>query len=84
MVTFAHKEPARSRVGNGRVNHCLRLVFTIRKPCGSVATVQFRSAVVVSLEPSAIAALQSLLIGFAFAGLLASAFELFNARRADF
>ncbi len=29
-------------------------------------------------------ALQSLCLGFAFAGLLASAFELFTARRADF
>lgn len=84
MVTFAPKEQARPQVGSTRVNHRLRLVFTIRKPCGTVATVQFRSAVVVSLEPSAIAALQSLFIGFAFAGLLASAFELFTARRADF
>jgi hypothetical protein len=46
--------------------------------------VQFRSVAVVSLEPSAIAALQSLFIGFAFAGLLASAFEMFTDRRADF
>lgn len=37
-----------------------------------------------SLDPAAIAALQSLFIGFAFAGLLASAFELFTARRAEF
>lgn len=35
-------------------------------------------------RPEAFEALQSLLIGFAFAGLLASAFELFTARRADF
>lgn len=38
----------------------------------------------VSLDPAAVAALQSLFIGFAFAGLLASGFELFTARRADF
>jgi len=38
----------------------------------------------VSLDPSAVQALQSLALGFAFAGLLASAFELFTARRADF
>jgi hypothetical protein len=38
----------------------------------------------VTLQPSAIEALQSLLLGFAFAGLLASAFELFTAQRADF
>ena len=37
-----------------------------------------------SLDPAASAALQSLVIGFAFAGLLASAFELFTAQRADF
>jgi hypothetical protein len=37
-----------------------------------------------SIEPAAFEALQSLFIGFAFAGLLASAFELFTARRADF
>ena len=37
-----------------------------------------------SLDPAAVAALQSLAVGFAFAGLLASAFELFTARRADF
>lgn len=36
------------------------------------------------IEPAAAEALQSLFIGFAFAGLLASAFELFTARRADF
>ncbi len=36
------------------------------------------------LQPAAIEALQSLFLGFAFAGLLASAFELFTARRADF
>lgn len=37
-----------------------------------------------SIEPAAYQALQSLFVGFAFAGLLASAFELFTARRADF
>lgn len=37
-----------------------------------------------SIQPSAVEALQSLFLGFAFAGLLASAFELFTARRADF
>ena len=37
-----------------------------------------------SLEPAAVEALKSLFVGFAFAGLLASAFELFTARRADF
>lgn len=37
-----------------------------------------------SLEPAALEALKSLLLGFAFAGLLASAFELFTQRRAGF
>ncbi|WP_199092657.1 hypothetical protein [Bosea sp. ASV33] len=37
-----------------------------------------------SFQPSAVEALQSLFLGFAFAGLLASAFELFTERRADF
>lgn len=37
-----------------------------------------------TIQPAAFEALQSLLLGFAFAGLLASAFELFTARRADF
>jgi hypothetical protein len=36
------------------------------------------------IEPAAVEALQSLFIGFAFAGLLASGFELFTRRRADF
>lgn len=36
------------------------------------------------IDPVALEALQSLLIGFAFAGLLASAFELFTRQRADF
>ena len=38
----------------------------------------------VSLDPAASEALKSLFIGFAFAGLLASAFELFTRRRAGF
>jgi hypothetical protein len=38
----------------------------------------------VTILPSAVEALQSLFLGFAFAGLLASAFELFTTRRADF
>lgn len=37
-----------------------------------------------TFQPSTVEALQSLLVGFAFAGLLASAFELFTERRADF
>ncbi len=37
-----------------------------------------------TIEPAALEALQSLFIGFAFAGLLASAFELFTEQRADF
>jgi hypothetical protein len=41
-------------------------------------------ASVVSIDPAALEALQSLFIGFAFAGLLASAFELFTEKRADF
>ena len=38
----------------------------------------------VTLEPSAVEALKSLVLGFAFAGLLASAFELFTHKRAGF
>jgi len=38
----------------------------------------------VTIQPSAVEALQSLFLGFAFAGLLASAFELFTEQRADF
>jgi len=38
----------------------------------------------VIIQPVALEALQSLFLGFAFAGLLASAYELFTARRADF
>ncbi|MBD3848703.1 hypothetical protein GGC47_001683 [Bosea sp. OAE752] len=37
-----------------------------------------------TIEPATLEALQSLILGFAFAGLLASAFELFTAQRADF
>ncbi len=37
-----------------------------------------------TIDPAALDVLKSLLIGFAFAGLLASAFELFTTRRADF
>lgn len=37
-----------------------------------------------TIQPAALEALQSLLIGFAFAGFLASAFELFTSHRADF
>jgi hypothetical protein len=38
----------------------------------------------VSISPAAREALEALFLGFAFAGLLASAFELFTTRRADF
>jgi len=38
----------------------------------------------VIIQPAALEALQSLFLGFAFAGLMASAFELFTAQRADF
>ena len=41
-------------------------------------------AALVTLEPSAVEALKSLVLGFAFAGLLASAFELFTQKRAGF
>ncbi|KFC67580.1 Hypothetical protein precursor [Bosea sp. LC85] len=41
-------------------------------------------AVTLRIEPAAVEALQSLFIGFAFAGLMASAFELFTEKRADF
>lgn len=37
-----------------------------------------------TIQPAALEALQSLFLGFAFAGLLASAYELFTTRRADF
>jgi hypothetical protein len=36
------------------------------------------------IDPAALEALQALGLGFAFAGLLASAFELFTERRASF
>jgi hypothetical protein len=38
----------------------------------------------VTIQFAFLEALQSLFLGFAFAGLLASAFELFTERRADF
>ena len=37
-----------------------------------------------TVQPAALEALKSLAVGFSFAGLLASAFELFTARRAGF
>lgn len=37
-----------------------------------------------TIDPAALEVLKALFIGFAFAGLLASAFELFTTRRADF
>lgn len=37
-----------------------------------------------SLDPDAIQKFQALFVGFAFAGLVASAFELFTQRRASF
>lgn len=37
-----------------------------------------------SLDPSTVQSLHSLLLGFAFAGLLANGFELFTDRRASF
>ncbi len=37
-----------------------------------------------TIDPAAVEVLKALFIGFAFAGLLASAFELFTAQRADF
>lgn len=36
------------------------------------------------LEPEAVRAFQAIFIGFAFAGLVASAFEMFTARKASF
>jgi hypothetical protein len=39
---------------------------------------------VMTLSPSAIAGLQALALGFAFAGLIASAYELLTERRAGF
>ncbi|KAA2237048.1 DUF6949 family protein [Salinarimonas soli] len=36
------------------------------------------------IDPTALEALHALILGFAFAGLLASAFELFTERRASF
>jgi hypothetical protein len=37
-----------------------------------------------SLDPAALSAFQALILGFVFAGLLASGFELFTERRASF
>ncbi|AMJ60432.1 DUF6949 family protein [Bosea sp. PAMC 26642] len=37
-----------------------------------------------TIDPAAAEALKSLAIGFAFAGLLASTFEMFSSKRADF
>ncbi|HEY8567251.1 MAG TPA: hypothetical protein VIL65_17260 [Beijerinckiaceae bacterium] len=36
------------------------------------------------LDPAAIESIEALVLGFAFAGFIASAFELFTARRASF
>jgi hypothetical protein len=36
------------------------------------------------IRPEAVALLQALFVGFAFAGLIASAFELFSQRKASF
>jgi hypothetical protein len=79
---IAREASQRSKAGR-RINHCAGLFFTLRKPCGSVAMVPSGVAVV-SIDPAAYQALQSLFVGFAFAGLLASAFELFTTKRADF
>src|SRR5215210_229772 len=43
-----------------------------------------RSELSMRIDPAALEALQALALGFAFAGLLASAFELVFARRASF
>jgi hypothetical protein len=43
-----------------------------------------REGTALRLEPHAIQAFQALFIGFTFAGLVASAFELFTARKASF
>ena len=37
-----------------------------------------------TIDPSALSALQTLIVGFVFAGLLCSAFELLTERRASF
>ncbi len=37
-----------------------------------------------SFDPAAVESLQALMLGFAFAGLMASAFELFTDRRVSF
>lgn len=67
------------------VNQRLRSCFPLRPACVMLRHRQSREArVPVSLEPAAVEALKSLFVGFAFAGLLASAFELFTQRRAGF
>ena len=67
------------------VNQRLRSCFPPRPACVMLRHRQSREArVPVSLEPAAVEALKSLFVGFAFAGLLASAFELFTQRRAGF
>lgn len=50
------------------------------RQCGGVAY----GVMGVWIDPGAVEALQALVIGFAFAGMLASAYELFTTRRADF
>lgn len=50
------------------------------RQCGGVAY----GVTGVRIDPGAVEALQALVIGFAFAGMLASAYELFTTRRADF
>lgn len=50
------------------------------RQCGGVAY----GVTGVWIDPGAVEALQALVIGFAFAGMLASAYELFTTRRADF
>ncbi len=50
--------------------------------CAAVSPVGARNSVMI--DPSALETLKALLVGFAFAGLLASAFELFTTQRADF
>jgi hypothetical protein len=47
-------------------------------------SVASREGVALRLEPHAIEAFHALFIGFAFAGLVASAFELFTHRKASF
>lgn len=42
------------------------------------------ASLIMSIDPSALSALQTLIVGFVFAGLLSSAFELVTERRASF